>query len=109
MLKMSGLVVAYGFCCTAAQGAPFDQAYWIAVSSGVVKVEVSHPNGGYFLRTGGVVDRRKGVTACHLFGGGARGGVLFVGGPDSARAPRTFGEHDNCLFPVPLLVAPPAG
>src|SRR5258706_14184432 len=102
MLKMSGLVVAYGFCCTAAQGAPFDQAYWIAVSSGVVKVEVSRPNGGYFLGTGGVVDPGKVGAACHLLRGGARVGGLFAGVRHSALGRRTFAEHENCLFQVPL-------
>lgn len=108
MLKMSGLVVAYGFCCTAAQGAPFDQAYWIAVSSGVVKVEVSRPNGGYSLGTGVVVDRGKVVTACHVLRGGARVAVLYAGVRHSAVARSTFAEHDICLLQVPLLEARPA-
>src|SRR5258706_16314575 len=103
MLKMSGLVVAYGFCCTAAQGAPFDQAYWIAVSSGVVKVEVSHPNGGYSLGTGVVGDRGKGVTACHVLRGGGRVAVLYAGGRHRAGGRRTFREHQNRLLQGPLL------
>ena len=86
MLKMFGLVVAYGFCCMAAQGAPFDQAYWIAVSSGVVKVEVSRPSGGYSLGTGIVVDRGKVVTACHVLRGGGRVVVLYAGVRHSAVA-----------------------
>jgi serine protease Do len=108
MLKMFGLVVAYGSCCTAAQGAPFDQAYWIAVSSGVVKVEVSRPNGGYSLGTGIVVDRGKVVTACHVLRGGGRVVVLYAGVRHSAVARNTSAEHDICLLQVPLLDARPA-
>ena len=108
MLKMFVLVVAYGLCCTAAQGAPFDQAYWIAVSSAVVKVEVSRPNGGYTLGTGVVIDRGKVVTACHVLRGGARVAVLYAGVRHSAVARNTSAEHDVCLLQVPLLEAPPA-
>ena len=108
MLKMFGLVVTYGFCCTATQGAPFDQAYWIAVSSAVVKVEVSRPNGGYALGTGVVVDRGKVVTACHVLRGGARVAVLYAGGRHAAVARNTSAEHDICILQVPLLDAPPA-
>ena len=105
---MFGLVVAYVFCGTAAQGAPFDQAYWIAVSSGVVKVEVARPNGGYSLGTGVVVDRGKVVTACHVLRGGARVAVLYAGVRYGAVARRTSAEHDICLLQVPLLEARPA-
>lgn len=108
MLKMSGLVVAYTFCCTAAQGAPFDQAYWIAVSSGVVKVEVSRPNGGYSLGTGVVVGRGKVVTACHVLRGGSGVAVLYAGVRHSAVGRSTSAEHDICLLQVPLLEARPA-
>jgi len=107
MLKMVGLVVAYAFCC-AAQGAPFDHAYWIAVSSAVVKVEVSRANGSYSLGTGVVVDRGKVVTACHVLRGGARVAVLYAGVRHSAVARNTAAEHDVCLLRVPLLEAPPA-
>ena len=108
MLEMFGLVVAIGFCCMAAQGAPFDQAYWIAVSSAVVKVEVSRPNGGYSLGTGVVVDRGKVVTACHVLRGGTRVAILHAGVRHSAVARSTFAEHDICLLQVPLLEARPA-
>jgi len=108
MLKMFGLVVAYAFCCTPAQGAPFDQAYWIAVSSALVKVEVSRANGSYSLGTGVVVDRGKVVTACHVLRGGARVAVLYAGVRHSAAARNTSAEHDVCLLQVPLLEAPPA-
>ena len=108
MQKILGLVVACGFCCTAAKGAPFDQAYWIAVSAGVVKVEVSRPGGGYSLGTGVVVDRGKVVTACHVLHGGVRVAVLYAGVRHSARARSTSAEHDICLLQVPLLEARPA-
>ena len=105
---MLGLVVAVGFCCAAAQGAPFDQAYWIAVSSAIVKVEVSRPNGGYSLGTGVVVDRGRVVTACHVLRGATRVAVLHAGIRHSAVARSTFAEHDICLLQVPLLEARPA-
>jgi hypothetical protein len=108
MLKRFGLVVAVGFCCTAVQGAPFDQAYWIAVSSGVVKVEVSRPSGGYSVGTGIVVDRGKVATACHVLRSGARVAVLYAGVRHSAVARNTSAEHDICLLQVPLLEARPA-
>ena len=107
MLKLFGLVVACGFCCATAQGEPFDQAYWIAVSSGVVKIEVSRPNGGYYLGTGVVVDRGKVVTACHVVRGGARIAVLYAGVRYGAVARNTSAEHDICLLQVPLLEARP--
>lgn len=107
MLKMFGLVVAVGFCCTAAHGAPFDRAYWIAVSSAVVKVEVSRPR-GYSLGTGVVVERGKVVTACHVLRGGARVAVLYAGVRYGAVARNTSAEHDICLLQVPLLEAQPA-
>ena len=107
MLKMLGLVVGVGFSCTAVQGMPFDQAYWIAVSSSVVKIEVSRP-GGYSLGTGVVVDRGKVVTACHVLLGGIRVAVLYAGVRHGAEARTTSAEHDICLLQVPYLEAPPA-
>ena len=104
---MLGLVVGVGFCCTAVQGMPFDQAYWIAVASGVVKVEVSRP-GGYSLGTGVVVDRGKVATACHVLRGGIRVAVLYAGVRHGAVARSTSAEHDICLLQVPRLEAPPA-
>ena len=104
---MLGLVVTFGLCCTAVQGKPFDQAYWIAVASGVVKVEVSRP-GGFSLGTGVVVDRGKVVTACHVLRGGIRVAVLYAGVRHGAVARSTSAEHDICLLQVPLLEAPPA-
>ena len=106
MLKSCTLFVAAGFWCLAAQGMPFDQAYWIAVSSGVVKIEVSRP-GGYSLGTGVVVDRGKVVTACHVLRGGARVAVLYAGLRHSAVARNTSAERDICLLRVPTLEAPP--
>ena len=69
MLKMFGLVIAYGCSCSAAQGAPFDHAYWIAVSSQVVKVEASRPSGG------GLFDADKrlvGILMFRMRGAGAQ-------------------------------------
>ena len=86
---------------------PFDRAYWIAVSSGVVKIEVSRP-GGYSLGTGVVIDRGKVVTACHVLRGGTRVAVLYAGVRHSAVARNTSAEHDVCLLQVPYLEAPPA-
>jgi hypothetical protein len=108
MRKISGPVVAFALCCTAAHGAPFDRTYWIAVSSAVVKVEVSRPNGGYSLGTGVAVDRGKVVTACHVLRGAARVAVLYAGMRHSAVARNTFADHDICLLKVPRLEAPPA-
>jgi serine protease Do len=107
MLKVHALVVATGFWCAAAQGMPFDQAYWIAVSSGVVKIEVSRP-GGYSLGSGVVVDRGTVVTACHVLRGGTRVAILYAGVRHSVVARTTSAEHDICLLQVPLLDAPPA-
>lgn len=106
MLKRYALVVAAGFWCGAVQGVPFDQAYWIAVSSGVVKIEVSRPT-GYSLGTGVVVDRGKVVTACHVLRGGIRVAVLYAGVRHSAVARTASSERDICLLHVPLLEAPP--
>ena len=106
MLKRYALVVAAGLWCGAVQGVPFDQAYWIAVSSGVVKIEVSRPN-GYSLGTGVVVDRGKVVTACHVLRGGIRVAVLYAGVRHSAVARTASAERDICLLQVPLLEAPP--
>ena len=108
MLRMLGPVVAYAYCCAVAQGAPFDHAYWIAVSAAVVKVEVVRANGNYSLGTGVVVGRGKVVTACHVLRGGARVAVLYAGVRHSAVARNTSAEHDVCLLQVPLLEAPPA-
>lgn len=108
MLKIVGFVAAVGFCCTAAQAVPFDQAYWIAVSSAVVKVEVSRPNGRYSLGTGVVVDCGRVVTACHVLRGGTRVAVLYAGIRHSAVVRNTSVEHDVCLLQVPLLEARPA-
>jgi serine protease Do len=108
MLKYCALFVAAGFWSPAAQGLPFDQAYWIAVSSGVVKVEVSRSSGGYSLGTGVVVDRGKVVTACHVLRGGTRVAVLYAGVRHGAVARNTSAEHDICVLQVPLLEAPPA-
>lgn len=105
MLK--SLVVAIAFWCAAAQGAPFDQAYWIAVSSGIVKIEVSRP-GGYSIGTGVVVDRGKVATACHVLRGGVRVAVMYGGVRHSAVTRTTSAEHDICLLQVPLLEALPA-
>jgi len=77
MLKQM-LTVAAVFWCAAAQGMPFDQTYWIAISAGVVKIEVSY-SGGYSLGTGVVIDRGKVVTACHVLRGGSRVAVLYAG------------------------------
>ena len=107
MLKSCTLFVAAGFWCLAAQGMPFDQAYWIAVSSGVVKIEVSRP-GGYSLGTGVVVDRGKVVTACHVLRGGSRVAVLYAGVRHSAVTMNASVEHDICLLQVPQLEALPA-
>ena len=106
MLKQYALVVAAGFWCGAVQGVPFDQAYWIAVFSSVVKIEVSRPN-GYSLGTGVVVDRGKVVTACHVLRGGIRVAVLYAGVRHSAVARSASSERDICLLRVPLLEAPP--
>jgi hypothetical protein len=108
MLKLCALVVvAAGFWCAAAQSMPFDQAYWIAVSSGIVKIEVSRP-GGYSLGTGVVVDRGRVATACHVLRGGTRVAVLYAGVRHTAVAHATSSEHDICILQVPLLEAPPA-
>lgn len=108
MRKKFGVVFAIGIFCTVAQGAPFDQAYWIAVSSAVVKVEVSRPSGGYAVGTGVVVDHGEVATACHVLRGGARVAVLYAGVRHSAVARNTSAEHDICLLQVPLLEARPA-
>jgi serine protease Do len=106
MQTLYALLVAAGFWCAAAQGAAFDSAYWIAVSSGVVKIEVSRPS-GYSLGTGVVVDRGKVVTACHVLRGGTKVAVLYAGVRHSAVARTTSAEHDICLLQVPLLDAQP--
>jgi hypothetical protein len=106
MLKHA-FVVAAGFWCAAAHGLPFDQAYWIAISSGVVKVEVSRSR-GYSLGTGVVIGRGKVVTACHVLRGGTRVAVLHAGVRHGAIVQSTSAEHDICLLQVPRLEAPPA-
>jgi len=106
MRKRHALAIAAGFWCAAALGVPFDRAYWIAVSSGVVKIEVSRP-GGYSLGTGVVVDRGKVVTACHVLRGGLRVAVLYGGVRHGAVAHTASAEHDICILQVPLLEAPP--
>ena len=106
MLTRYALVVAASFWGGAVQGVPFDQAYWIAVSSAVVKIEVSRLN-GYSLGTGVVVDRGKVVTACHVLRGGIRVAVLYAGVRHSAVAHTASSERDICLLQVPLLEAPP--
>jgi len=108
MLKLGAFVVVAGCWSAAAQGLPFDHAYWIAVSSGVVRVEVSRSSGGYSLGTGVVVEHGKVVTACHVLHGGTRIAVLYAGVRHGAVAENTAGEHDICLLRVPLLEAPPA-
>ena len=108
MLIMVGLVIAYGCSCSVAQGAPFDHAYWIAVSAQVVRVEASRPSGGFALGTGVVVDRGKVVTACHVLRGSARVAVLYAGVRYGAVARNTSAEHDICVLHVPRLEAPPA-
>jgi serine protease Do len=106
MLKHA-LVVATGFWCAAAHGLPFDQAYWIAIASGVVKVEVSRST-GYSLGTGVVIDRGKVVTACHVLRGGSRVAVLYAGVRHSAVVRAASAEHDICVLQVPRLEAPSA-
>ena len=108
MVKLRALFVSAGLWCSAAQGMPFDQSYWISVSSGVVKVAVSRPGAGYSLGTGVVVDRGKVVTACHVLRGGTRIAVLYAGVRHGAVAGNTSAEHDICVLHVPLLEAPPA-
>jgi hypothetical protein len=106
MLKHA-LFVAAGFWCAAAHGLPFDQAYWIAIASGVVKVEVSRST-GYSLGTGVVIDRGKVVTACHVVRGGTRVAVLYGGTRHAAVVHAASAEHDICLLQVPQLEARPA-
>jgi serine protease Do len=101
------LTVAAGFWCAAAHGLPFDQTYWIAISAGVVKIEVSR-SGGYSLGTGVVIDRGKVVTACHVLRGGSRVAVLYAGIRHGAVVQAQSAEHDLCLLQVARLEAPPA-
>lgn len=107
MQKLSGLALVAAFICTTAHGTPFDREYWIAVSSGVVKVEVSRP-GGYSLGSGVVVDLGKVVTACHVLAGGARVAVLHAGIRHDAVASARIPDHDICVLRVPRLKATPA-
>ena len=107
MLRGCALVAVIGLWCGAATGMPFDQAYWIAVSSGVVKIEVSRPN-GYSLGTGVVVGRGQVVTACHVLRGGAGVAVLYAGVRHGAVTRTLSAEHDICLLQVPRLDALPA-
>lgn len=108
MRKTSGFFVFATFCCAAVQGAPFDHAYWIAVSSGVVKIEVSRPGGGYALGTGVTVGRGEVATACHVLSGGSRVAVLYGGIRYAAQGRIASAEHDICILQVPLLEARPA-
>ena len=97
MLKLRALFVAAAWWCSAAQSMPFDQAYWIAVSSVVVKVEVSRSSGGYSLGTGVVVDRGKVVTACHVLRGGTRIAVLYAGVRHGAVARNTSADRKSVV------------
>ncbi len=106
MLKMCALVLAVVCWCPAAQGMPFDQAYWIAVSSGVVKIEVSRSD-GYSLGTGVVVDRGKVVTACHVVRGASKVAVVYAGVRYNAIAREISARHDLCVLNAPLLEARP--
>ena len=106
MVKLCALVVAAICWCPGAQGVPFDQAYWIAVSSGVVKIEVSRSD-GYSLGTGVVVDRGKVVTACHVVRGASRVAILHAGVRHNAVARSISAEHDLCLLTAPQLEARP--
>jgi serine protease Do len=101
------LIFGAGFLCAAAQAVPFDQAYWIAVSSSVVKIEVPR-SGAYSLGTGVVVERGKVVTACHVLRGGVAVSVLHAGVRHAALAHVTSSEHDLCILQVPDLDAAPA-
>lgn len=106
MLKWCALVVAAVCWCPAAQGVPFDQAYWIAVSSGVVKIEVSRSD-GFSLGTGVVVDRGKVVTACHVVRGASRVAVIHAGVRYNAVARDISADHDLCVLNAPSLEARP--
>ena len=101
------LVVAAGCWCAAAHGLPFDQAYWIAIASGVVKIEVSRSS-GYSLGTGVVVGPGKVVTACHVLRGAATAAVMHGGVRHSAVVRTASAERDLCLLQVPRLEAPAA-
>jgi serine protease Do len=107
MLKLCALVFAAGCWCSAAQGVPFDRAYWIAVSSGVVKIEVSRDN-GYSIGTGVVVERGKVVTACHVVRAATKVAVLHAGVRHNAVSRTISAAHDICILDAPLLDAQPA-
>jgi hypothetical protein len=93
--------------CGAAWSMPFDRAYWIAVSSGIVKVEVSRSGAGYAVGTGVVVGRDKVVTACHVLRGGSSVAVLHAGVRHGAVLRSISAEHDVCILQAPMLEATP--
>src|ERR1700704_2326906 len=108
MTKWRVLIAAAGCWCAAGQAAPFDQAYWIAVASAIVKVEVARP-GGYSLGTGVVVAPGKVATACHVLRGGLQVAVLYAGIRRNVLTRSTpSAEHDVCVLQVPQLEARPA-
>ena len=107
MTKWRALIAAACWC-TAAHAAPFDQAYWIAVASAIVKVEVVRP-GGYSVGTGVVVAPGKVATACHVLRGGQQVAVLHAGMRRNALTRSTpSADHDVCVLQVPQLEARPA-
>ena len=61
MRKTCGPFVFAASWSAAVQGAPFDQAYWIAVLTGVVQIEASRPGGGCAFGTGVAAARGAGA------------------------------------------------
>jgi serine protease Do len=108
MTKWRVLIAAAGCWCAVAHSAPFDQAYWIAVASAIVKVEVARP-GGYSLGTGVVVAPGRVATACHVLRGGSQVAVLYAGIRRNVLTRSTpSADHDVCVLQVPQLEARPA-
>ena len=77
----------------------------IALSRGVVKVEVVNDAGMFFVGTGTVVANELVVTACHVTRSARRIDVLHGGLRRSAIAQRSDTEHDLCVLRVPGLDA----
>lgn len=77
----------------------------LALSRGVVKVEVVNDAGVYFVGTGTVVANELVVTACHVTRSARRIDVLHGGLRHRAISQRSDTEHDLCVLRVPGLDA----
>lgn len=87
--------------------AAIDHASALALSRGIVKVEVAREDGRRFVGTGTVVAPERVVTACHVVQRAERIHVLHGGVRLLVSHERADVDHDLCLLAVPGLEALP--